>query len=312
MNRSIVWTRKEEGIDIGFPRKKESFRWNPSITWHKKELFVSYRGYEKSDKSFREYRSPLIVGKLKDNKLTEHKVIEPLNVPDYVKECGIEDVRIWSDGKDLYGIGVLLSPLTNRTSMRPTVRLGEIKIDYENGTYDLLEDFGQPFGTPEKNWSPIEGKPHEYMYSVEKVYKDGEVTLTLPRPIVDHRIIHNGTNLVKVNDGYIAIAHQRTRLANRVGCYPNVFIKYDKDLKPIETTDWFVFKDYKDEEVQFMSGLVLLDKDTLGVTVGLDRITARREALYKSLLYKVKLKDIDWQPYQPRPLRNGFYKEGDK
>ena len=78
-------------------------------------------------------------------------------------------------------------------------------------------------------------------------------------------------------------------------------------------TDWFVFKDYMDEEVQFVSGMVLLDDETLGITVGLDRITARKEALYKSLLYKVKLEDIGWQPYHPRlELINGVYKEGDK
>ena len=312
MNRSTVWTRKEKGIDIGFPRKNEEFYWNPSVAWHKEELIVSYRGYEKYDKSFREYRTPLIVGKLKDDKLTEHKIIKPSNAPDYVHECGIEDVRIWSDGSDLYGIGVLLSPLTHRESMRPTVRLGEIKIDYESGTYDLVKDFGQPYGTPEKNWSPIEDRPHEYMYSVERIYKDGAISLTASRSLINHKIIHNGTNLVKIKDGYIAIAHQRTTLANGIGCYPNVFIKYDKDLRPIETTDWFVFKDYMNEEVQFMSGLVLLDDETLGVTVGLDRITARRDALYKSLLYKVKIDDIDWQPYAPVPLRNGRYREGDK
>lgn len=312
MNRSIVWTRKEQGIDIGFPRKKEEFYWNPSITWHKKELFVSYRGYEKYKKSFRAYRSPLIVGKLKDDKLVEYKTIMPHNAPEYVTECGIEDVRLWSDGKDLYGIGVILSPLTTRDSMRPVVRLGEIKIDYEKGTYELIKDFGRPYGTPEKNWSPIEGKPHAYMYSVERLYTNREIRLTIQRPLVNHKIIHNGTNLVKIKDGYIAIAHQRTYLRNGNGCYPNVFIKYDENLKPTANTDWFVFKDYMEEEVQFMSGATMLDKDTLGITVGLDRITANKEALYKSLLYKVKLSDIDFQSYRPLPLRNGFYKLGDK
>lgn len=312
MNRSTVWTRKEKSLDITIPSVDGEMFWNPSITWLGKDLFVSFRGYRLDDNSFRAYKTPLVVGKLKDDKVTDYKEIVPKNAPDYVKECGIEDVRLWSDGKDLYGVGVLLSKISERMGMRPTVRLGEIKIDYENGTYDLVKDFGQPFNMPEKNWSPIEGKPHEYMYSVEKHYKDGEITLKVPRGIVDHRIIHNGTNLVKVDDGYIAVVHQRTRLANRIGCYPNMFIKYDKNLTPIQCTDWFVFKDYMDEEVQFMSGATMLDKDTLGITVGLDRITARKEALYKALLYKVKLSDIDWQPYKPLPLRGGYYKEGDK
>jgi len=310
MNRSRVWTRKEKSIDIGIPRKSEDeFFWNPSIVRHKNELFVSFRGYLIDEKSFRGYRSPLMLGKLKDDKLVEKKILKPRNVPDFVKECGIEDVRIWSDGNTLFGVGVLLSSFENK---RLNVRLGEIKIDYEQGYYDLTEDFGQPYNMPEKNWSPIEGRPHEYMYAVDKIIKQGEIKLTTRRMTVDQKTIHNGTNLVKIEGGYVAVIHQRTRLANRVGCYPNMFVKYDENLVPVANTDWFVFKDYMDEEVQFMSGAVMLDDETIGITVGLDRITARRPALYKSLLYKVKLKDIDWQPYRVLPLRSGHYVEGDK
>jgi len=309
MNRLIVWTRKEKAIDIGIARNGEEFYWNPSITWHKKSLFVSFRGYNKHPESFRGYKSPLVIGKLKDDKLVEYKTMKPRNVPDNVLECGIEDVRIWSDGKDLYGVGVLLSVFENG---RLNVRLGEILIDYKNESYDLIKDFGQPNGTPEKNWSPIEGKPHQYMYSVDSVYENGNIRQTTPRMTVNRQIIHNGTNLVKIDGGYIAVVHQRTRLANRIGCYPNMFIKYDDNLVPRECTDWFVFKDYKDEEVQFMSGAAMIDKDTIGITVGLDRITALRPALYKALLYKVKLEDISWQPYNPQPLSRGYYREGSK
>lgn len=309
MNRSIVWTRQEKSIDITIPSKKDEMHWNPSITKLGNEFFVSFRGYRKDPNSFRSYKTPLVVGKLKDDKVVEYKELVPRNAPDCVKECGIEDVRIWNDGKDLYGIGVLLSPFTNR---RLNVRLGEIKINYENGYYDVLQDFGQPRGLPEKNWSPIEGSPHQYMYAVDRVYRDGNISNTTPRYTVDSRVIHNGTNLVKIKDGYIAVIHQRTYLRNRVGCYPNAFIKYDDNLLPTHCTDWFVFNDYKDEEVQFMSGMTMLNDDILGVTVGLDRISARRPALYKSLLYRVKISDIDWQPFNVIPLRNGFYREGDK
>lgn len=310
MNRSSVWTRKEEGIDIGIkPTKKRLMHWNPSITWHKEELFVSHRSYQLSEESFRKYTSPLVVGKLKDDTVVEYKEITPRNVPEYVRIGNIEDVRIFSDGKDLYGIGVVLDEFPNK---RLDVHLAEIKIDYENGVYDVVRDFGQPFGHAEKNWSPIEGRPHEYMYSVDAIIKDNKLTYTHTHQ-VNPRVIHNGTPLVKIKDGYITVIHQRTRLRDRQGCYPNRFIKYDKNLTPIEMTDWFVFKDYKDVEVQFMSGMALLDDETLGITVGLDRITARTEALYKSLLYKVKLEDIGWQPYHPRlELLNGYYRDGDK
>lgn len=310
MNKSIVWLRKEKAIDISLDNTKDEFYWNPSLAKHNKKLFVSYRGYKRDITSFRKYKSPLVIGILENDVLAEHKILEPRNAPDYVYECGIEDVRIWSDGKDLYGIGVLLSNFEGTKKLN--VRLGEIKINYEEGFYDLLEDFGQPNKVPEKNWSPIEGRPHEYMYTVDKLYKDGNISLTTERATVNQQVIHNGTNLVKIKDGYIAVIHQRTRLANRDGCYPNMFIKYNKDLVPIECTDWFVFKDYSKEEVQFMSGAAMIDKDTLAISVGLDRISVRRRALYKALLYKVKLSGIDWQPYRVLPLIYGKYKEGDK
>lgn len=309
MSNSSVWTRLEKSIDIGIPSTdKRLMHWNPSITRHADKLYVSYRSYQLSEESFRQYTSPLVVGILENDLVTEYKEIKPRNVPEYIKISNIEDVRIWSDGKDLYGIGVVLKEFPNK---RLDVHLAEIKINYIKGYYDLVRDFGQPFNHPEKNWSPIEGRPFEYMYSVDTLYKDGDIIPTCDN-LVNPRIIHNGTNLVKIKDGYISIIHQRTRLRNGIGCYPNMFVKYNNDLSPTHCTDFFVFKDYMNEEVQFMSGSVMLDEDTIGITVGLDRITARREALYKSLLYKVKLNDIDWQPFNLTPLRYGFYRQGDK
>jgi len=45
MNRSIVWTRKEKGIDITIPSVDGEMHWNPSITRQGKDLFVLSNKY---------------------------------------------------------------------------------------------------------------------------------------------------------------------------------------------------------------------------------------------------------------------------
>src|SRR5690606_32133745 len=87
------------------------------------------------------------------------------------------------------------------------------------------------------------------------------------------------------------------RLLAGIRRYGNIFLKFDDDLKPIEQSEWFVFGDEAHQEVQFISGAVLLDDDTLGITLGIDRIMAKTPADYKGLFYKVKLDDITFKPF---------------
>lgn len=297
----IVGRREEKGKVITPKRTEQRFWWNPSITEHKKEIYVSFRGYDKQPDIWRGYKSLLGVAKLKDDKTYGFKTLEPRNCPETVMSNGIEDVRIWSDGKKLFGIGVILVKLPNN---KMTVKLGLFDIDYEKGEYSLIQEYESPRGTPEKNWAPIDGMPHTYLYSIGELVRDGWTKVTEPHP--DISAVHNGTPLIKVGNEYIGVFHQRVHLMGNVLRYPNVFIKFDKNFKPIERSGWFVFGDEAHQEVQFISGALKV-KDELWLTVGIDRIHAKTEADYKGLLYKVKLSDIKWKDfiYNRFVIKNG-------
>lgn len=286
-----VEKRPETGIVITPPRKaKDEFYWNPSITRHKGELYVSLRGYTVESTIWGHWRSTLAVGKLVGDEVVDLRVLIPTD-PDDVNSNRLEDVRIWSDGKDLWAIGNHLSNPNGRINQEQA----EAIIDYENSTYKIVNKFGNPVGKPEKNWSPIDGQPHTYLHSIGAIAKDGWIKAVDTKPDTIEPV-HNGTPLIKIDGGYIGIFHQRVRLINAQR-YGNIFIKFDDDLKPVEQSKWFVFGDEGHQEVQFISGMVLIEKDVLGITVGIDRIMPRTPADYKGLLYKVNLNHIWTEPF---------------
>lgn len=285
----LVGRRYEKGIVITPPRKAiDEFYWNPSITEHKGEIYVSLRGYTVDSTIWGHWRSTLAVGKLVNDKLVGLKVLTPPK-PSDTESNRLEDVRIWSDGDKLWAIG---NHLSNDGKIRQ--EQAEAIIDYEKGTYEIVKKFGNPRDLPEKNWSPIDGMPHTYLHSIGEITRDGWYKITDTHP--DISVVHNGTPLIKHEDYYLGIFHQRCRLANNVHRYPNVFIKFDKDLKPIERTGWFVFDDEAHQEVQFISGAVKVG-DEMWITVGIDRISPNTEADYKGLLYKVKFEDITYKEF---------------
>lgn len=297
MRLTIVESRPELGKEITPPRVGDKFWWNPSITKHKKDVFVSFRGYEKNPSIWRAYTSPLAVGKLIDDEVVGLKTLKPLDVSGTVKDNGVEDVRIWSDGDNLLGIGVVLfKQVDARGIERAGVKQALISIDYENGTYSMVKEYDSPKGLPEKNWSPIDGKPYEYHYAIGEVYKDGHITV-MDWHQQNVSLVHNGTPLIKFGDEYIGVFHQRVMLTNRIYRYPNIFIKFNSDLKPIKQSNWFVFGDYKNEEVQFISGAMKVNKDIMALTVGLDRITSHTDANYKGLLYHVDINNIEFKDF---------------
>ncbi len=285
----VVGRRPEKGIVITPPRKaKDEFYWNPSITEYKGELYVSLRGYTVDSTIWGHWRSTLAVGKLKNDKVIGLKVLEPPK-PDEINSNRLEDVRIWSDGDKLWAIGNHLS-----NDGRIMQEQAEAVIDYAKGTYEIVNKFGNPRGVTEKNWAPVDGMPHTYLYAIGELTREG-----WNRPIEGHpdvSIVHNGTPLIKVDDNYIAVFHQRVKLAYNTWRYPNVFVKFDKDLKAIERSGWFVFDDEAHQEVQFISGAVKVG-DELWLTLGIDRISPNTEADYKGMLYKVKIDDIYWKDF---------------
>jgi hypothetical protein len=310
--------RPEVGVVITPPRMDSKdeilFYWNPSITVHKGEVYICFRGYAKSNVIWQWYSSILAMSKYVDGKVVGFKRLEPEFPPIGNDSNSLEDVRIWSDGEKLWGIGNCLTMKLVaadtifsrrrrargiRTQSRATRRTlnqeqAEAVIDYDKGKYKIVKRFGNPREVSEKNWLPIDNEPHTYLHSIGVLAHDGQLVPVSPSLRGDK--LHNGTPLILVDDHYIGIFHQRVRLLNDVNRYSNVFVKFDKSLRPIEQSDFFIFDDEAHQEVQFISGMDLID-DEFWITVGIDRILPTTQAEYKGLLYKVKPENIKYKPF---------------
>lgn len=308
--------RPEIGVVITPPRTDTKdeilFYWNPSITVHKGETYICFRGYAKSNVIWQYYSSILAMGKYVDGKVVGFKRLEPEFPPIGDDSNSLEDVRIWSDGEALWGIGNCLTMKTTpsntiferrRRARGARTRKGirrlnqeqaEAVIDYDKGTYKIVKRFGNPRGVSEKNWLPIDNESHIYLHSVGVLFVGGQL-VTINPPLPEDRL-HNGTPLILVDDHYLGIFHQRVHLSLECHRYSNVFIKFDKSLRPIEQSEFFIFDDEAHQEVQFMSGMDLID-DELWITLGIDRILPSTQAEYKGLLYKVDPKNIKYKPF---------------
>lgn len=130
---------------------------------------------------------------------TDLRLITPApGSPDFILSNNIEDVRIYHQYGELRGVGVIFP--------QGHVTQGEIAIDYDNGTYRLLHDYGQPSRRTEKNWSPptTPTEMFDFIYSPTQVVKYGT-----PRGTISYMgEIHGGSQLLPYKDGWISIAHR--------------------------------------------------------------------------------------------------------
>jgi len=213
------------------------------------------------------YQNYLNVGKLDDKtlKITGLKEIKPLK--EYTGlQWGIEDVRLFWRSDGIHGIGVVLTPLKDGDYR---ANQAEILIDYEKGTYTMVQDFGRPFGHSEKNWSPPE-KParlFDFIYSPTQIVLDGQII----GPEND-LFIHNGTPLLEYQDGYISLAHVVTGV-KRLRTYVTVAVKWDKAGHAQEISQFFHFnigwREKLQERIEFVSGLIWTDKENGELLAGI-------------------------------------------
>lgn len=220
-------------------------------------------------------------------KIEELKEIKPKD--EYLGvQWGIEDVRLFFREDGLHGIGVILPVDEGRLKLRE----GEILIDYEAGTYELIKDHGRPFGHAEKNWSPTESaNPNfDFVYSPTQIVKDGEVIGE-----DNDLFIHNGTPLVPFENGYISIGHAVVAIHGE-RTYAQIALKFDESGKLIEHSQFFHFnvgwREQLQETIEFASGLIWakgLEGKELLIGLGVkDELTG---------LARVPVDKFEWQPY---------------
>lgn len=279
--------------------KAGEIHYNPGLARDPKgDLYISIRS---CDINFKEkygfvhplgYENHLHLGKLNEKtmKIEGLKLIKPDKNYDSL-QWGIEDVRLFWRKDGLHGVGVHF-PIEGEEK-RIKLRLAEILIDYEKGTYKMLKDLGRPFGHAEKNWMPSdEENPYfDYVYSPTQIVKDGEVIGE-----ENDLFIHNGTPLIKHDDGYISIAHVVTAVEGE-RTYAQCAVLFDKKGRMTHISQFFHFnmgwRENLKETIEFASGLVWSkgkEGEELLIGVGIkDELTA---------VSKLKISQLNWSPYQ--------------
>lgn len=235
------------------------------------------------------YRNFLHIGKLDEENLEveELKLVEP--EAEYEGfQWGIEDVRLFWREDGLHGIGVIIPVEGGNYKLR----LAEILIDHEAGTYKLLKDLGRPFGHAEKNWSPSEhANPHfDYIYSPTQIVKDDKVIGE-----DNDLFLHNGTPLIHFEDGYISIGHAVVAIHGQ-RTYAQIALKFDGCGKLVAHSQFFHFnvgwREKLEETIEFASGLLWsAGKEGEELLIGLgvkDEVAG---------LARLNVDRLEWSPY---------------
>ncbi len=235
------------------------------------------------------YQNFLYLGKLDEESMTISELKEIKPEEDYYGlQWGIEDVRLFWREDGLHGIGVSIPVEDGNYKIRQV----EILIDHTKGTYKLLKDHGRPMGHMEKNWSPSEHpNPYfDFVYSPTQIVKNGEVIGEY-----NDLFIHNGSQLLEYEDGYISIAHTIPNI-HGLRTYASLALKFDKYGKVVAHSQFFHFdvgwRPHIPEQVEFISTAIWA-RGKVGEEL-LVGIGVRDEALGIARLPISKLK---WQPY---------------
>lgn len=223
------------------------------------QIFIAVRSCITNQKEYQGVRHPLgyenflHMGILDEDTLEINgiKLLEPEAEYDGF-QWGIEDVRLFWREDGLHGIGVII-PIEG-TNYK--LRQAEILINYANGTYKLLKDWGRPFGHAEKNWSPTmyPNTEFEFIYSPTQIVKNGQVIGE-----DNDLFIHNGTPLIEFEGGYLSIGHSVLAIHGE-RTYGQIALKWSKTGELLEHSQFFHFnvgwREQLKETIEFASGLL--------------------------------------------------------
>lgn len=279
---------------LDLPKHKGNFAHNPSIARDKDgKIWLSIRSNTINTKKNlgligdgpnppRHYTNHLYVGQLDEKtlKVSNMKEIVPSSNKPFM--WGIEDVRIFWRDDELHGIGVVVN--TEDRTMK--VGLAEILIDHKKGVYTLIEDFGQPLGHTEKNWSPPESATRlfDFTYSPTQIYIDGRV--------IGHEYdgqIHGGSQLLPYKDGYISIAHEVMLVGSEKHYVSVAILSNAQGFATHVSQLWHLdvgWRDHLKESVEFISGAVWSDGSLL-VSLGVKDVMCG--------VAKIPISKFNWQ-----------------
>jgi len=234
--------------------------YNPGLARDDKgNLWISIRSCDYNPERWEGWEHPmhwqnyLNYGLLDEDTLKLSKLKEIKPAKDYNgHHWGFEDARLFWRKDGMHAIGVVIPIKDNHYATCQA----EILINHEKGAYTLVEDFGRPKGTMEKNWSPPETETplFDFAYSMTEVYKDGQVIGE-----DNHLAIHNGTKLLPYENGYIQISHVVCGVGGQ-RTYAQVAIKRDKNGYATHISQLFHFnvgwREKLQETIEFVSDMV--------------------------------------------------------
>lgn len=254
---------------------------NPSIARDKNgRIWVSTRHHEEKTATryanIHPYSHPpsrLMLGLLDEETLKPYdvkRIVPEEGSPRFLVEKEIEDVRIFWREDGLHGIGVAINEHDFPSECR--VYQIEILIDYQKGTYKLINDWGYTVsGHMEKNWSP----PEEATDNFDFVYAPSEVLKGWHLSGDKYKgKTHGGSQLLPYKDGYIRFAHRCIPIEGVTHRWyvslaqlldKNGFVTHDSQLFDL-CTGW---RPQIKESVEFISGAVWTDPGTVLLSYGL-------------------------------------------
>lgn len=176
--------------------------------------------------------------------------------PDAIR--GLEDPRLFVDEDSNYCISA-----TYLEKDSPIARIAKIKIkSLEDPVVLSLDIYPSPRNQVEKNWMPVMWT-NSFIYDYCSAIVDGE--------LVEHDVnekykeFRGGTQVIPLGDGtgiglihevYMVTVHGANPITfastTNIRNYSHRFVRYDKNLKPIQCSDSFIF--YR-EGIEFASGI---------------------------------------------------------
>lgn len=168
---------------------------------------------------------------------------------------GYEDMRLYGVGKEAWISATVRELEPDGPCEQVRARLG-FTFDENCRTRDLVRMLRRGH---EKNWMPIEGTDHHFMYRCDEVVGGSGLSMFKRETPVVVDTFAGGSQVIKVQDGYLAVVHEARQIpGDPKRFYMHRFVAWDKDFNLAKVSMPF----YLDNKgIEFVAGLVLDEGD---------------------------------------------------
>ena len=246
---------------------------NPSVTAHDNKLYAIIRTVNYKIDDMGRYIIRATDGTANDSnpintrnyflELNSHfapiatrEVLAPLDIPVLFRPViGFEDMRLfWWKGQPWTSSCVRQ---LNAEGMCEQVlaRIGTPTGDYEYRLNDV-KVLVRPTRLYEKNWAPVvDNDQLSFVYRLGHMVDAHGGTSKLSDPPVAADNISGGTQLVRINGGFLSVVHEaRFKPGTQLRYYSHRFVYFDHDFTVRKVSKPFVFND---KEIEFAAGMCL-------------------------------------------------------